>query len=537
VLPKVYLTYGERRKRADSSKIVEDFDKLESAFLAYTQKLNVKRQEQLKRRAAKAFKEAQEAHSQGDMEEVEGVLKSITMPSSKEWRKGLEKLVYSSVRTGILRAYLEVEDIKKRYQFREDDHWEVTGSYEYEVVIPETARDFIRKHSYQLGVITEETVLSRIREALEEGLEEGLTPKEMTQRINDVTDTWVSDWHAQTIARTETGKFYNAGRIASWQDPELEGFVEAMQYDAILDSRTTDFCRDVDGKIISIKNQAMITRYTPPNHFQCRATWIPVSRFEEWEDNFRVGQEPESGFSFESPLPFLLNGKVEPLVKKVAKAVVTKITADQITDKATMAAWASERKIEVDFTKIAVAEQARIAQAVEKVFDEVPELEGFLTNLKDKAQVGRFSGEYAHAWSISKGISFNHKFYSPKAIEKAREGYLRGVQNKWNPAGTDFDAIPVHEMGHVLEYWFASNGIGGKQRKDRIAKEIKRRTMSELGLKNEDLKDELSAYALTDPSEFFAEAFAEALTSENPRRVASTAWRIMQEYIEEVRKR
>jgi SPP1 gp7 family putative phage head morphogenesis protein len=536
------LTYGERRKRADSKQILNDFEELESAFLSFAQKLNVKRQAQLKKRINKLLPELRKAHSEGDIEEVEGILKSLTMPSSKEWRKGLEKLVYSATRSGILRAFLEVERLKELYQF--DEHWEVVSEgYDYDVVIPETAREFIKKHSYELGVITEDTALERIRKELEDGLDEGLSPKEMTDRINQVTDTWVSEWHAQTIARTETGKFYNAGRIASWTDPELDGFVEAMQYDAIVDTRTTSFCRHMDGKIIDIRNQAMIAEYTPPNHFQCRATWIPVSRYEVWEDDFTVGEEPEKGFSFQSPTPFLVNGKTQPLVQKRKKPKV--LTAKDIETYTDARKWGEQNFLDLELDELPLDLVQEIAERVENVFDKVPVLQGFLESLKDTPQNirrgGKWQGEYAHAWIVSKGVSFNPKIYNNR--KDLYESYERDLSYKFHPENTDASSIVTHELGHIFEYWLRSKGYTTKPtQKDwgSYAKQIRKDALKATGIKVKDIGDNLSNYGKTNPSEFFAEAFSEWLDSPSPRPIAKAVGvevtRLMNEIIEEENK-
>jgi SPP1 gp7 family putative phage head morphogenesis protein len=318
------LTYGERRKRADSQLIQRDFDGLESAFLSHAQKLNKKRQAQIVKRVERVIDELQKAHQDGDTKEVEGILASLKMPSSKEWYKLVDKLVSSAVNAGILRAHFELLRLKELYEF---DEWEVVNEgYDYDVVLPEEARDWLKKYAYEIGVITEETVLNRIRKTLENALDEGLPPKATMEAVKDSAGTWMSDHHAQTIARTETGKMYNAGRIARYLDPEQNGFVEALQYDAIVDTRTTELCEHLDGRIIAVTNGATIAKFTPPNHFQCRATWLPVTKYEEWEDDFDTSQEPEKGFTFEAPLPKLLKKKKEPLVQPKKRVDPTKIT-------------------------------------------------------------------------------------------------------------------------------------------------------------------------------------------------------------------
>lgn len=290
-------------------------DLVESAFLSDTQKLNKKRQAQMIKRANKAIEELYTAHEKGDETEKEGILRALKMPSSKEWYKLVDRLVTNAVEVGMIRAHIESLRLRELYEFKELD---VKGEYGYEVVLPEEARDWLKKYGYEIGVITEETERERIRKAIEDALDKGMSPKEAQAHVKETIETWISDWHAETIARTETAKMYNAGRLARWIDPEENAFVEALQYDAIVDTRTTDLCRHLDGKIISVKNASAVAKYTPPNHFNCRATWLPVSKYEDWVDDFPMDLQPEKGFTHEPELPNLLKGKrTEPLVKKV----------------------------------------------------------------------------------------------------------------------------------------------------------------------------------------------------------------------------
>jgi len=306
-------------------------DLLESAFLSKTQKLNEKRQELLLKKYTKLLPELEQAYEKGDNEEVEGILKSIQIPSGKEWRKHIASLVDSSAKNGVLRAHVELLRMKELYEFNEYD-WSINvvdEGADFEVTFPPEAQEWIRKYGYEIGTITEETVRERIRGSVEDALVSGLRGRDLIAVIKDECGTWLSQAHAETIARTETAKMYNAGRIARWLDPENEGFVEALQYDAIVDTRTTDLCRSLDGKIIAISNAAAVAKYTPPNHFKCRATWIAVTKFEEWKDDFPLDEEPQKGFTFEAPLPHLLKGKKEvPLVqpKKDLKKDPARIT-------------------------------------------------------------------------------------------------------------------------------------------------------------------------------------------------------------------
>lgn len=296
-------------------------DKLEDAFLSKTQKLIEKRQAQLKERMAKMLPSLIKLYEQDKLEEVERLIETMKVPMSKEWSKNIVSLMSSSAKNGVLRAHLELLRLKELYEFDEDD-WEIDLGDpvgEFEVNFPKEAEDWIRNRGYEIGVITDDTVRGKIRDEVRKSLVEGTPPRELTARINDITDTWVSLTHAETIARTETAKMYNAGRLARWLDPEAGDMVQALQYDAIVDTRTTDLCKRLDGKIVSVKNTKAIADLTPPNHFKCRATWIAVTKYEEWQDDFPAGEQPQKGFNFQAPMPLLKGKKTKPLVtpKKV----------------------------------------------------------------------------------------------------------------------------------------------------------------------------------------------------------------------------
>jgi len=272
------------------------------------------------------MRKAQEA---GEEENLEGLIASIGVPSQKEWYKLIRSLIFSSIETGILRAHDEIADLMVRYKFNEGDF--TRSRYGHSVIFPKEARDFLEKYALELSVVTDETLRARITETLKAGLEEGISNKELFERIQYQSLGTVSEWHSRTIARTENSKMYNAGRITRYTDPDLAGFVQALQYTAILDTRTTEVCIHLDSRIISIDNQEEIAKFTPPNHFQCRSTWLPVTQYEDWTDNWDSSVEPESNFEFTSPVPKLLKGKTEPLVKANPNVVASKLGPDDVS--------------------------------------------------------------------------------------------------------------------------------------------------------------------------------------------------------------
>ena len=63
-------------------------------------------------------------------------------------------------------------------------------------------------------------------------------------------------------------------------DKEVEsGFVIGFEYSAIIDGRQTDVCKFLDEKILRTDSQEL-NGLTPPNHFNCRSTLIPITSDE-----------------------------------------------------------------------------------------------------------------------------------------------------------------------------------------------------------------------------------------------------------------
>lgn len=102
----------------------------------------------------------------------------------------------------------------------------------------------------------------------------------------------------ETIARTNMSTIFTQSQLAFYNDPGLNGFVEALEYSAILDSRTTAVCNRLNGSIYRIGNS--IWKFvTPPNHFNCRSVMLPVTVLDKWKEDkssFNENQLPSKGF-------------------------------------------------------------------------------------------------------------------------------------------------------------------------------------------------------------------------------------------------
>lgn len=93
-----------------------------------------------------------------------------------------------------------------------------------------------------------------------------------------------------TVIRTNMFEAINEARFNTFTDPELDGFVVAMEYSSILDGRTTSICRHLDGRVYAADNSRIWNVYRPPNHFNCRSLLVPVTVVDK--DVELTGEDP-----------------------------------------------------------------------------------------------------------------------------------------------------------------------------------------------------------------------------------------------------
>lgn len=127
-------------------------------------------------------------------------------------------------------------------------------------------------------------IINELKDVLTPILEE-LTPKAGRARL-------------ETIVRTNMSTIFTQAQLAFYNDPALNGFVEALEYSAVIDRRTTPICERLNGSIYRINNT--IWRFiTPPNHFNCRSVMIPVTVLDMWKQDkggFTEKEVPGKGF-------------------------------------------------------------------------------------------------------------------------------------------------------------------------------------------------------------------------------------------------
>ena len=158
----------------------------------------------------------------------------------------------------------------------------------------QAAELFLEQRSYQIAGDVSESLRKRVVTTIFNGIKNSWPLADVVRRIGEDVDSY-SIPQLNTIVRTTTFEAINEARYNFFSTPELGGFVEALEYSAILDGRTTDICRELDGKIYPEDSEVWQT-YRPPNHFNCRSLLIAVTQLDKWQESEPPELLPAEGF-------------------------------------------------------------------------------------------------------------------------------------------------------------------------------------------------------------------------------------------------
>lgn len=171
------------------------------------------------------------------------------------------KSVSQELKTDLQKKLLESYELGKTEATREVDGKRFATPQEDKVIIREQARILSEKHASDLAneaVLSAQNGLRGIAEsaAILAGIKESLSKKAESQ--------------IPTAARVSTNGVINQGigKVHEVFADKIWGF----QYSAILDSKTTDICKGLDGKVTRKREQMP----QPPLHMNCRSRIVAI---------------------------------------------------------------------------------------------------------------------------------------------------------------------------------------------------------------------------------------------------------------------
>jgi SPP1 gp7 family putative phage head morphogenesis protein len=144
-----------------------------------------------------------------------------------------------------------------------------------EPVVPKEAIAFIESRR-DLNRFFDPDQVEKVRTILGNSLREGATVKQTMDALQTALPA-ASKARLENIARTEATAAYNQGRVVRFL--QSKGFIQAVRFDAVLDSRVTDICEHRDGLLFAL-DDPRLRQNTPPLHYQCRSVLTPISGYK-----------------------------------------------------------------------------------------------------------------------------------------------------------------------------------------------------------------------------------------------------------------
>lgn len=246
-------------------------------------------------------------------------------PGSKAWKSAQK---YTEQLRELVSARPEIEAYRSAWQqgnleerLKEINPWNLSRNTAFAVndlALQDLATAYLKQKGYTLAGDISAATQKTIRNILMEGIKVSKTAEETKRAIYKALEAdgmlteeaVVEALGAQTVKnasaridtaiRTTSFEAINEARYSFFSDPALDGFVEALEYSAILDDRTTEICSQLDSQTFGIDDEVWST-FRPPNHFNCRSILIPVTVRDTWTESDPPSVLPQKGFGFSRP--------------------------------------------------------------------------------------------------------------------------------------------------------------------------------------------------------------------------------------------
>ena len=347
----------------------------------------------------------------------------------------------------------------------------------------------------------------------------------------------VGAFEARRLVRTETTCVANMAELYGYKELDIDEY----EFSACLDSRTSDLCRELDGKVFK-RNSAQAGVNLPPMHPFCRSTTLPVLPseedldkelaelgdeigadvdFDEWERNLQQGEDGKWRYvagsadtapqTVVTPAKETVSGFTPAKSIEEAQAYAQQFIEAQFGDKTF--------KGKADFKGVSLENANEINRALEELFDkyDIPKISGIkaIDPLSAKGKKIFSGADAVMAYSpVEQGIYIN------KNVLKNAEtlaAYNKQAKDAWNTVMSNIDTLNGAEKELAQRYKQAGRSIvGDGSVHDYFLHEMGHhvqwqafdaKTNNLIGSQMSKYAGNLSGYATASKSEYFAESF------------------------------
>lgn len=370
-----------------------------------------------------------------------------------------------------------------------------------------TFSDRIWKSKVQLldSVSTELTQMCILGKAPDEAI------NNIAKRMN------VAKSQAGRLVMTENAYFGSAAQKQCYQDLDVEQY----QIVATLDSRTSDICRQLDGKVFDMKDyEPGVT--APPFHVYCRSCTVPY--FADNDENGMRAARGENGKTYYVP--------ANTTYAEWEKAFAGGGKKDFFRDLAIRGQKIHDIPVREQNVEVPKEILSDVDTAIHKLSKEFPSVDGNISGIKFCN-----TGNSIAAAAINRKLEINLKLNENLFSNTAAYRYmLKHCDSDFSPKSSLYDYLK-HEFTHFAEYQYAikANTVNGVLDEEKVwdaicqgtyAKKLLEEALSSCGLPYDDgiIEKMIGAYAIENASE----AIAEAVSTTKHNDLCDTIKRLVQ---------
>lgn len=153
-----------------------------------------------------------------------------------------------------------------------------------------------RQRAFWVAGVTQARAVQDVMDALDRAIEHGTTLEDFKAEVGGtLAEAWGGEdsGRLETVFRTNVMQAYNDGRAVVFADPEVKKARPYLRFDAVGDSRTSEICEALDGKVLPADDPFWRT-HSPPLHPNCRSILTSLSDAEAAGEGITRGR-PDTG--------------------------------------------------------------------------------------------------------------------------------------------------------------------------------------------------------------------------------------------------
>lgn len=236
--------------------------------------------------------------------------KTIAIPDVTDFRRVMEGVLVTATVQGFNDGAREVRKAGVRFQAEPlggIDPDDALNALRDDIDFPVGLRELFADEAEALANEHSARIVNAVKRILAKGLQRGTPLQGIMRSVSMLFDGFletgeirdggqVEAHRVETVVRTSMIEAYNTGRVNLYRSENVRASVPAVLYSAIIDSRTTEFCRSWDGTVLEL-NDPRLDEVVPPNHFRCRSLLVPITKNETYTITETLPTErPASGF-------------------------------------------------------------------------------------------------------------------------------------------------------------------------------------------------------------------------------------------------